>query len=214
MTTLELAGIGHELKFWKDFVKTDRFLKGWVADIPTPELQPAVKQFFDGFMPKGYKVLDVGSGVVSLLNGTVPKEDLTAVDPLGELYECIFDYKKYGIAAPLPVPAEELQYQNEFEVVHISNALDHSQDPELAYQKLLAAVKPGGWLIIQGFENEATFENWQGFHQYNISLMGNVLVIKNRIDIYYSIDATSLGTTVKLDTGKDWFIWISQKPVA
>jgi hypothetical protein len=38
-------GVGHELKFWKQFVKTKRFLEGWVANVKTPELDNDVANF-------------------------------------------------------------------------------------------------------------------------------------------------------------------------
>jgi hypothetical protein len=95
MTTDELQAIAHELTFWKGFVQTKRFLDGWVRDVPTPELRSQVHQFIRQHIKKSSKVLDVGSGVVSILNGTVSKEHLTAVDPLGDLYKFIFDYAKY-----------------------------------------------------------------------------------------------------------------------
>jgi len=156
-----IQAIAHELKFWKEFVKTPRFLNGWVKNIKTPELHEPVVKYV-----KGKKVLDLGSGVVSILNGTVT--DLTPCDPLGELYECIFDYNKYKLPPPLPIPAEDLNFKNEFDVVHISNALDHSQNPRKAFEKMIQASKE--YVIVQGFENEAIYENWQGFHQWNMTL--------------------------------------------
>lgn len=219
MTTQELHGIAHELKFWKGFVQTERFLKGWVANCVTPELNHKVYDFIHGMLTQHperdrVKILDVGSGVVSILNGLVPQKNLTAVDPLGELYELVFDYAKHSIASPLPVPAEELNYKDEYDIVHISNALDHCQEPMTAYQKLKRAVKPGGFLILQGFENEATYENWKGFHRYNISIDDE----KKRLRIDGS-DERVLGTIkdpyfadrVTFENNKSWFIFIIKK---
>ncbi len=76
MTTLELHGIYHELAFWQQFVKTDRFLNGWVKKVKTPELNQEVADFI--LSVKNDSVLDVGSGVCSLLNGLV---NVTACDP-------------------------------------------------------------------------------------------------------------------------------------
>jgi SAM-dependent methyltransferase len=164
--------IKHELEFWKGFVQTERFLEGWVSNKPTPELRIIVRQFIEQCITEETQVLDVGSGVVSILNGTVPQSQLTSSDPLSGYYQQIFDYKKYGLIPPRPYSAEELPYINQFDIVHISNALDHSQDPMEAFIKLHRSCKDEGFIIIQGFENEADFENWQGFHQWNISLDG------------------------------------------
>ena len=61
MTTLELHGIYHELAFWQQFVKTDRFLKGWVGKVKTPEPNQEVADFIKSVPHE--TVLDVGSGV-------------------------------------------------------------------------------------------------------------------------------------------------------
>ena len=60
MTTLELHGIYHELSFWKEFVKTKRFLEGWVGKQKTPELNQEVADFILSVPHES--VLDVGSG--------------------------------------------------------------------------------------------------------------------------------------------------------
>ena len=220
MTTQELHGIAHELKFWQGFVKTERFLKGWVGNCVTPELNIKVRDFIAEHLTPGSKVLDVGSGVVSILNGLVPKADLTAADPLGGLYEIIFDYKKYGINPPLPVPAEELSYKEEFDVVHISNAIDHCQNPVAAVDKLRQAVKPGGYLIMQGFENEALYENWQGFHQWNVEIFPNEDRKEGQSAGFLTITGKDMTHTIAnghycqklfLENNKSWFIWIQKK---
>lgn len=201
-----ISAIAHELKFWKWFVTTPRFLDGWVRKKKTPELNEIVYNFLK---QNNGKTLDVGSGVVSILNGTI--NDLTACDPLGELYECIFDYKKYRIEPCLPLTAEELEFENEFDIVHISNALDHSQDPKKAFEKLLKATKK--YLIIQGFENEADYENWQGFHQWNMTL-GDSLIISNKKGIKLDTKNYQLKIILKQIvplTDKNWIIFIAEK---
>jgi hypothetical protein len=201
-----ISAIAHELKFWKWFITTPRFLDGWVKKKKTPELNEVVYNFLK---QNNGKTLDVGSGVVSLLNGTV--NDLTACDPLGELYECIFDYQKHNITPCLPFTAEELKFENEFDVVHISNALDHSQDPKKAFENLLRATKK--YLIIQGFENEADYENWQGFHQWNMTL-GDSLTISNKEGIKLDTKDYQLKIVLKQTinlTNKNWIIFIAEK---
>lgn len=204
MTTKELHGIHHELLFWSGFVKTKRFLTGWVGNQKTPELNEIVAEFI---LSKPHeKVLDVGSGVVSILNGLVP---VTAADPLGDLYRLVFDYNAYGLKSPLPYPAEELPFNGEFDIVHCSNALDHSQNPILAYHKLCKSVKVGGYVIVQGFANEGTFENWQGFHQHDISVENDTLLLKNQKGDISVID-TGSDYSFLCGNEKTWFVWIKQ----
>jgi SAM-dependent methyltransferase len=206
MTTLELHGIYHELAFWQQFVKTDRFLNGWVKKVKTPELNQEVADFI--LSVKNDSVLDVGSGVCSLLNGLV---NVTACDPLGDLYRLIFDYERHKLTPPLAIPAEDLKFSNEFDIVHISNALDHCQNPQFALVCLLAAVKPGGYLIVQGFCNEAYHENWQGFHQHNIDLNDKgILLIENKKGQFATVWEPHIYK--KIDIGnKQWFYWIVKK---
>jgi SAM-dependent methyltransferase len=206
MTTLELHGIYHELAFWQQFVKTDRFLNGWVKKVKTPELNQEVADFILS-VPRE-TVLDVGSGVCSLLNGLV---NVTSCDPLGDLYRLIFDYERHKLTPPLAIPAEYLKYSNEFDIVHISNALDHCQNPYDALDNLIKAVKPGGYLIVQGFCNEAEHENWQGFHQFNLDLTeSGILRIKGKSGELVPLFTAHMYK--KIDIGnKQWFYWIIKK---
>lgn len=210
MKTQELSAIYHELNFWNGFVRTPRFLHGWVRKEKTPELQQSVYDFIRSVPNES--VLDVGSGVVSILNGTVPY--VTAVDPLGDLYRFVFDYKKFNINPPLACPCEDLPYDQGFDVVHISNALDHTQKPYTCFWKLMQAVKYGGYLIIQGFENEAKFENWQGFHQWNFTLEGDRIITESKDGVVIKLEHPEI-EMIKTEThqfeNKTWFIWICRR---
>jgi len=215
MTHTELKGIYHELAFWQQFVKTDRFLSGWVKKIQTPELHQEVADFILSVPHE--TVLDVGSGVVSILNGLV---NVRAVDPLGDLYRLVFDYERHKLAPPMAFPAEELPFKNEYDIVHISNALDHTQDPKKAFWTLYKAVKLGGYLIIQGFENEATHENWQGFHQNDIyveetwdDIKDYILRLQQNDGLIQTISESPYKVIQKTIGDKRWFIWIVKKEI-
>ena len=137
LTKKIMMGIAHELGFWKGFVKEKRFIEGWIpSDKKTPDLQPEIYDFFCA-LPNFHhlKVLDIGSGAVSVLNGTFPKYNITTVDPLGALYPFIFNYSEHGITPPIPCGGEEIDFMSEFDIVHISNAIDHSQDPMEVFKK-------------------------------------------------------------------------------
>jgi SAM-dependent methyltransferase len=218
---IDLDGLQHEFLFWKGFVKTPRFIDGWVADIKTPELNEYVYNFIKTLLDAnpGLNVLDAGSGAVSLLNGTVPKGNLTAIDPLGFLYEEIFDYNAHNITPPKTLQAERVHLglgTGKYDVVHISNALDHTQVIEAAYENLMKCVKNGGVLIVQGFEKEATFENFSGFHQHDL-FINSVAKGRNKLMVTQKHTSFILDTnpyysdTITLPDGKRWFIWIKKK---
>jgi SAM-dependent methyltransferase len=235
MSSTEIHAIAHELKFWKDFVKTERFIKGWAGGLrKNPELNCEVYNFIVGLpeyidtvnrkVGSKFEVLDVGSGVVSILRGIENiRTVVTACDPLWPLYEIIFDYKGHGIEPCRPYAGEDLPYENQFDIVHMSNALDHSEYPGDVFENLFKACRPGGYVIIQSFENEADFEKGEGFHKYNIMLNGKQLEYQYIHDptenAYFSFDCSESGmkfevvhaTTQKLDTGKNWIIWIAKK---
>lgn len=219
MTGHELCAVAHELGFWKGFVKTDRFLKGWVADIPTPELHKETKDLILAELnrkPNGL-VMDVGSGVVSILNGTVPKGSLFPVDPLSPLYELIFDYHQYRIRPPYPYGAEEVgtYFHTGFQVVHISNALDHCQDPFEAMVQMRKVLVPGGLLIVCGFVNESTHMGGAGLHQWDIALEGEQLTIRYGRDgscLASFMGETAITKKLSID-GRDWLIWTERKPL-
>jgi SAM-dependent methyltransferase len=89
----------------------------------------------------------------------------------------------------------------------MSNALDHTQDPHTVFENLWRAVKPGGWLIIQSHEREATHEGRIGFHQHDVWLQGQALVI----DGSSVMDADE---TVLREDGRRRFVWMKHKPDA
>ena len=214
----DIKGVAHELSFWKQFVQSDRFLNGWLSNDKTPELNDMVYMFLLG-QPEA-KVLDCGSGVVSILHGTVKAGNLHACDLLAYEYEKIFDYKANGIIPPFPAGCEELIFDGTFDVVHISNALDHTQDPQAAYNAMYRAVKPGGFLIVQGFVNEGTHEEWIGFHQWDLDLFrenqeGEGLKITDKHGAQTILSQNPyFARKIYIDLlGRDWLIWVTRKPL-
>jgi SAM-dependent methyltransferase len=172
LTEKLMTGIADELSFWKSFVNSANFLRNWVYSTnPIPVVQPEAISFFGALSGRdNLKVLDIGSGVMSILTNIFPKQNITTLDPLGSLYPFIFDYELHSVMPPIPCGGEEMSFVDQFDIVHISNAIDHSQDPGRVFEKMKLACKPDGILVVQGFENEAIWENWQGFHQWNFSI--------------------------------------------
>ena len=214
-----IKGADHELSFWKQFVQSDRFINGWLSNDKTPELNDLVYMFLLG-QPDA-DVLDCGSGVVSILHGTVKRGNLHSYDLLGDKYEYIFDYTKVGIdLKPVAIACEDINTIDFYDVVHISNALDHTQNPQAAYNAMYRAVKPGGFLIVQGFVNEGTHEDWQGFHQHDLDLFrenqeGEGLKITDKHGAQTILSQNPyFARKIHIDLlGRDWLIWITRKPL-
>ena len=207
LTTLEMIGIAEEFRFWKGFVRTPRFINGWVKG-PNAELDAGVAQFILGHPHQ--KVLDVGSGAVSILHNLIPDECICAVDPLAGLYAEVFDYSAYGLRPPRICTGEELEDREEFAIAHIRNALDHTQQPDKVMTNLLRAVKGGGYVIAQGFDKEAQHENRRGFHQWDIELRDGHLYA-NDIDLGL---ANVWSRAHALPNGRIWHVWITRKEPA
>jgi ubiquinone/menaquinone biosynthesis C-methylase UbiE len=211
-------GAKHELDFWKRFVKTDQFAT-WLAPGVTPELDIEVVEFMRPLVEAGATVLDVASGVVSILNGFVPNDKLHSTDLLGDEYMRFFDYGKHNCRPPFPVAAEFLHMakKTQFDITHIRNGLDHCQNVQMAFMQLITMTKPGGHIIIQGFENEATAENWQGFHQTNLRINTTVdaIIAGNKDGEEFVLEHETIETVMvfpkQLHNGKAWFIWIGKK---
>lgn len=132
------------------------------------------------------KVLDVGSGPVSMLawGGLTGLFDLTAVDPLAEPYKRILQNYGHKIPHALEnVPGEKLVEkfgEAAFDLTWMCNALDHSQDPLLVFRNLVRVTKPGGYIVVSLYACEGTTENFDGLHQHDIfSESGGRLVMRS-----------------------------------
>jgi hypothetical protein len=131
-------------------------------------------------------VLEVGSGPVSLLAGAVDNGLVLveAVDPLARAYRLLL--RQYGIAYPIRPLAgrgEKLPRKllsRPFDIAYSSNAIDHSRSPRLCLEQMNAAVRPGGFLLLEGFCNEGSEGGWVGLHQHDIRVADGKLVHLDR----------------------------------
>ena len=211
-STTNLPGADSELRYWKKFVDTDRFIDNWCSPWPNPELNKYVADFITKHISIDEKILDCGSGPVSILNGLLSKYQIAATDPLGIDFRNIFDYEIYDIASPVPIAVEDMTYDQRFFIVHMRNALDHSQDPVKGIDRMMAALKPGGYLIIHGFENEGSHAGYSGMHKWDIGVYDGLLIVKDKAGHNAIIRTESVYyNTEVLEDGRRWFTWIEQK---
>jgi hypothetical protein len=181
-----LEGIPSEVKFWSEWLRT----KGlqW-PDEYARRLAPSPKftlvEFISSDTEREIKVLDVGSGPISPIGIESPehKISLMACDPLAWQYSRLFDnYDIEPYVRPIFAYAESLTdvFDSEsFDIVHMSNALDHSFSPYDCILNMLEVVRVGGKIILRHTENEAIHENYQGFHQWNITEKEGDLILFN-----------------------------------
>lgn len=186
-----ISSVDTEVAFWSDWFETKGLL--WpeaYAKLTSGKIEFAYPEIVAG--RDLLKVLDVGSGPISGLGNIVDgvSIELSACDPLA------FAYRDMLIRAginPYVVTdfalTEKLcdTYQkNSFDIVNMTNALDHAINPLLGVFNMLAVCKKGGLVVLHHRENEAEFEHYVGLHQWNISEdSGNLLFWNqtNRINV-------------------------------
>ena len=129
------------------------------------------------------RILDVGSGPLSAVAGTVPGRtvELVAVDPLARWYGVL--YRRHDVSPlvrPVEGRAESLRTSvpaDHFDVVVARNALDHAVDPSRAVREMLAVARPGGWVHLEHAEREGERRRYRGLHHWDfLEVDGHLLV--------------------------------------
>jgi hypothetical protein len=148
---------------------------------------------FDEYLTlKKTKFLDVGSGPFSTcgLRTSKTQLDFQAADPLAHIYKALkIKNKIFTGVTPEFALVERLVEKygvNEFDLVHISNALDHSYNPLIGIIQMLSVCKIGGKVILNHAQNEAQRESYTGFHQWNICVENSEFIVW-RQNIKYNI---------------------------
>ena len=104
-------------------------------------------------LDKGWHCLEIGGGGGSVARwlctqvGAGGRVVATDIDPrfLEEIHEPNFEAWKHDITADsLPT--------GQFDLVHTRWVLQHLADPEPAIDRMIAALRPGGWLLIEGMD--------------------------------------------------------------
>ena len=138
-------------------------------------------------------ILDVGAGMTYLpgnkavIDGQNVTLNVHYVDPLATYYNRIL--KKYQIDRP-QVEFAMMEYlsacypKHDVTLVMIQNALDHSANPVKGVLEAIDALKQGGVLYLNHHPNEAEYENYRGFHQFNITVENQQLIIWNKTERY------------------------------
>lgn len=153
------------------------------------------------------RVLDVGAGPLSAVGHHWPGRvvELTAVDPLADTFDQILG--ELGLNPPTrtrKASGEDLLSvfpADSFDIVVCSNALDHSRDPLQCVRQMFAVTRPGGWMFLWHYRNEAQEEGYAGLHQWNLDEAAGDLVLWNRM-ARQSCRA-ELGPTAAVDTRAD-----------
>lgn len=184
-------GFYSEINFWNNFIKSKGAPNFCVMF--QDDSNPAKPFIYDDNSRLDVKLdknklnfLDVGSGPFSRCGCISKKYDLTmtCIDPLGNIYEQIKEennIKGGNIIQSGFVELLNFQFKsNTFDVVHMSNSLDHCFDPLYGLYQLINVCKIGGKVILKHYENEADNEGYNGLHQWNLTLNNNTFSIWNK----------------------------------
>ena len=169
-----IKGIESELMFWEYMISNDEI---W---LPKEKRNKQTTNINDKNV---MKILDVGAGPMTILtpNNT---SHIIAVDPLALYYNKLLDkYNRNPILRTEFCFSERLYErfeENYFDQVHMSNALDHSFFPMISLFNFLYVVKKGGKVLLYHAQNEAEFEKYLGFHQFNIDIQDGKAVFWNK----------------------------------
>jgi SAM-dependent methyltransferase len=154
--------------------------------LPPHDLLPRIDELTQQ-LGRRPRVLDVGSGPLSMLahGPQTGSFDLVATDPLAAHYQRLLQKHGYTPAYPqVPCFGERLGEAfaaDSFDLVWIHNALDHSQQPHVVLQQAARVLRPGGYLLVQGWSREGTAEHWSGLHQHDLFLLpGGRLMCETR----------------------------------
>jgi SAM-dependent methyltransferase len=206
-------GIEPEIAFWRNWFAT----KGseWPEDYESRldeqlPLQPYLEPYLPASTGGTVRILDVGSGPLTFLGKQHAslQVDITAVDALADAYNRVM--AEAGVQPPVPVEACESERLTEkfqpgtFDIAYARNTLDHSYDPAHAVEQMIECVRPGGYVILDHYQNEAETENYTGLHQWNIEASDDEIAIwrpGSRIDLVARLDGVATLVDVSPDGG-------------
>ena len=176
-----IRSLDTEIEYWKNRFILISQNKASLIDV---NKSPFV---LEKYLPKQKKIefLDVGSGPFSRCGGYSKDHvlNMTYVDPLGNVYENLKSIYKVSngvfVKRGFVELLDKIFGKNSFDVVHMSNALDHCFDPIFGLMQLISVCKIGGKVILRHNENEALNEQYSGLHQWNIAINNYKFMIWN-----------------------------------
>jgi SAM-dependent methyltransferase len=196
------SGMRHEAQWWRKEMKRafpqrnaeDRKL-ALQHDHLDPEL-PLQERIVEHLnVPQGevVSILDIGAGPLTRLGKKWQGRtvEITAIDPLADYYNRQLD--KLGVTPLVRTQPGEVERltdhfpTNHFDLVYMHNALDHSYDPLKGIRQMLEVVKPGSYVLLDHFINEAETTGYHGLHQWNFCADGDHFAIWNR-ETHYSVN--------------------------
>ena len=181
-----INGIPHEIAFWEGVYSNKRRIESlfkWSKYNKEIELLNFdVKNFLS--QKENPIIVDAGCGM-SFSNGDKldgKQLNVCYIDPLAPFFNKIIEKKKLELPKITFGFIEYLSafVPNKVSLIIVQNALDHSKNPLKGILECIESLEIGGVLYLRHFRNEAETENYRGFHQYNIAVENDNMIIWNK----------------------------------
>src|SRR5258706_816936 len=118
-------------------------------------------------------ILDIGSGAFSKIGCLLPR--VSTVIRAADKQDFTEFYKKHKVIPLEPIEIQDMEkltyIDNFFDIVHCSNALDHTENAAQAVREMIRVCKPGGYVYIKCWQNQKD----TGYdHKWNVDGYGRV----------------------------------------
>lgn len=173
-----LSGLESEIAFWKRYMETEGGIYYDNFKAQTEKNKPfTLERYLDGLSKtEQIRFIDIGSGPFSRCGHVTENYNLLVetVDPLAEVYNDL--KKKNALENGITIKTGFVELLDKYfdadsyDIVHMSNSLDHSFHAVFGIYQLLNLCKVGGKVILRHAENEAERSEYEGLHQWNLSL--------------------------------------------
>lgn len=173
-----LSGLESEIAFWKRYMETEGgiYYENF-KDHTEKNKHFTLERYLEEFSKnKQIRFIDIGSGPFSRCGHVSEDYNLLVecADPLAEIYNNLKKENNLENGIKIKTGFVELldKYfdSDSYDIVHMSNSLDHCFNAVFGIYQLLNLCKIGGKVILRHAENEAERSEYQGLHQWNLSL--------------------------------------------
>ena len=126
---------------------------------------------------KEVTIAEIGSGMFCTIGSLwkTAKIKIIPSDALATEFNQML--KECGVTPLIPVEKQDmlnLTYKDSsFDIVHCTNALDHTRNPLRAISEMYRIVKQGGYIYLRHFPNVGEHERYSGLHMWNIDKSGD-----------------------------------------
>ena len=180
-----------ELLFWDRWLgkrRSDPALAELLReDRPVPQ---GLQRFVERAPAGRVRILEVGAGPIGAIGEVHPTRQVEVVptDILADEYNRVL--RRRGLRPRIPTLRADMERLAEqfgadaFDLVYAANCIDHTGDAPRAIEEMVRVLRPGGYLVMEHFEDEGAHQDYAGLHQWNLSLAEGRLALWNEARRY------------------------------